>query len=153
MEDEERRQYLEKYYDNEADANKAMSYVNAAAGILALVIWVLYLTRVFTIPEQFFPMVCVLFPVAAALMFVPLFFIKTDALRKPGYKYFILFSLLAVIVALNIFLPKHSLLFWPFAILIANHYYNPNVGVVTYIVSVVMMLVCLYLGMWICCKN
>ena len=136
------------YYDNEADANKAMSYVNAAAGILALIIWALYLARIFTIPEQFFPTVCVLFPVAAALMFVPLFFLKTDALRKPGYKYFILFSLMAVIIALNIFLPKHSLLFWPFAILIANHYYNPTVGVVTYLVSVVMMLVCLYLGMF-----
>ena len=142
------RKYQQAYYENEADANKHMSFVNAAAGVLALVIWLLYLTKVFTIPDQFFPVVCVLFPVAAVLMFLPLFFIKTNALRKPGYKYFILFSLLAVIVALNICLPKHSVLFWPFAILIANHYYNPRIGRVIYGVSIVAMLLCMYLGMF-----
>ena len=141
-------EYQQAYYDNEADANKAMSFVNAAAGILAIVIWILYLTRVFTIVDQFLPAVLILFPCAAVLMFAPMFFIKTSALRKPGYKYFILFSLLSVIIALNIFLPKHSLLFWPFAILIANHYYNPTIGRVIYGVSLVAMLICMYLGMF-----
>ncbi|MBQ9457920.1 MAG: SpoIIE family protein phosphatase [Bacilli bacterium] len=141
-------QYQKAYYDNEADANKAMSKVNGAAGILALVIWVLYLTKIFTIPDQFFPVVCVLFPTAAVLLFVPLFLMRTDAIRKPGYKYFILFSLMAVIIALNITVPKHSLLFWPFAILIANHYYNPTIGRVIYGVSMVAMLICMYLGMF-----
>ena len=142
------KEYQKAYYDNEADANKQMSYVNGAAGVLALVIWVLYLTKVFTIPDHFFPVVCILFPVAAVLMFIPLFFVKTDVIRKPGYKYFILFSLLAVIIALNISVPKHSLLFWPFAILIANHYYNPTIGRVIYAVSLVAMLLCMYFGMF-----
>lgn len=141
-------EFSKKYYDNEADANKHMSYVNGAAGFLAIVIWVLYLTKVFTIPNHFFPVVCVLFPVAAVLLFIPLFFIKTDKIRKPGFKYFILFSLLAVIIALNISIPKHSLLFWPFAILMANHYYNPTIGRVIYIVSLVAMLFCMYAGMF-----
>lgn len=140
--------YQQAYYDNEADANKQMSYVNAAAGFLGLVIWVLYLTRVFLIPDEFFLVVCILFPVASALLFVPLFFVKTSFIRKPGYKYFILFSLLAVIIALNISIPKHSLLFWPFAILIANHYYNPTIGRVIYAVSLVAMLLCMYFGMF-----
>ena len=141
-------EFSKKYYDNEADANKYMSYVNGAAGFLAIVIWVLYLTKVFTIPNHFFPVVCVLFPVAAVLLFIPLFFIKTDRIRKPGFKYFILFSLLTVIIALNISIPKHSLLFWPFAILMANHYYNPTIGRVIYIVSLVAMLFCMYAGMF-----
>ena len=136
------------YYDNEADANKYMSYVNGVAGVLALAMWVLYLTRVFTIPDHFFPVVCVLFPAAAVLMFIPLFFVRTDAIRKPGYKYFILFSLLAVIIALNITVPKHSLLFWPFAVLIANHYYNPTIGRTIYVVTIFSMLICMYLGMF-----
>lgn len=142
------KSYQKAYYDNEADANKHMSYVNSAAGVLALVIWVLYLTKVFTIPDHFYLFICILFPCIAALMFVPLFFVKTDFIRKPGYKYFILFSLLAVICALNISVPKHSVLFWPFAILIANHYYNPTIGRVIYAVSLVLMLLCMYLGMF-----
>lgn len=141
-------QYQKAYYDNEADANKHMSYVNGAAGVLAFVIWILYLTRVFLIPDYFYVAVCVLFPVAGVIMFIPLFLVKTDLIRKPGYKYFILFSLLAVIVALNISVPKHSLLFWPFAILMANHYYNPVIGIVIYAVSLVAMLLCMYLGMF-----
>ena len=141
-------EFAKKYYDNEADANKHMSYVNGAAGVLAIVIWILYLTRVFLIPDHFYPVVCTLFPIAAVLMFTPLFFIKTDVIRKPGFKYFILFSLLLVIIALNISIPKHSLLFWPFAILMANHYYNPTIGRVIYIVSLVSMLICMYAGMF-----
>ena len=141
-------EFSKKYYDNEADANKSMSYVNGAAGVLAIVIWVLYLTKVFTIPDHFFPVVCILFPIIALLMFVPLFFIKTNVIRKSGFKYFILFSLLAVVIALNITIPKHSLLFWPFVILMANHYYNPTIGRVVYIVSLVSMLICMYAGMF-----
>lgn len=143
-----RVEFSKKYYDNEADANKHMSYVNAAAGVLAIIIWILYLAKIFTIPDHFFPVVCVLFPVSAVLMFVPVFFVKTDIIRKPWFKYFILFSLMAVIIALNISIPKHSLLFWPFAILMANHYYNPTIGRVIYIVSLVAMLFCLYTGMF-----
>ena len=140
--------YQKAYYENEADANKYMSYVNSAAGVLALVIWMMYLTKIFTIPDEFFPVVCILFPVAAILLFIPLFFVKTDYIKRPGYKYFILFSLLAVIIALNISIPKHSLLFWPFAILIANHYYNPRFGKIIYVISLIAMLLCMYLGMF-----
>ena len=142
------REFRQAFNENEADANRHMSFVNAAAGALALVMWVLYLTRVFLIPDHFYTAVCIMFPCIAVLMFIPLFFIKTDMIRKPGYKYFILFSLLAAIIALNISIPKHSLLFWPFAVLIANHYYNPTIGRVIYGVSIFAMLICLYVGMF-----
>ena len=137
------KEYQRAYYENEADANKYMSYVNGAAGALAMVMWLLYLLRVFTIPDHFFMVVHIMFPIIAIIMFIPVFL-----LRKPGYKYFILFSLLIVIMALNISLPKHSLLFWPFAVLIATHYYNPHIGRVVFAVSLVAMLLCLYFGMF-----
>lgn len=144
----EARKFHDAYYDNEADANRHMSYVNGAAGVLALIIWVLYLTKVFTIPDHFFPVVVALFPTASVLLFVPLFLVRTKLIRKSGYKYFIMFSLLAVVIALNISVPKHSVLFWPFVILIANHYYNPTVGRVVFIITLVSMLICMYLGMF-----
>ena len=142
------KNYQRAYYENEADANKYMSFVNAAAGVLAIVMWILYLGGVFTIPQHFFLAVCIMFPTIAVIMIIPAFLVKTKLIKKPGYKYFILLSLLTVIMALNIALPKHSLLFWPFAVLIATHYYNPTIGRVVFGVSIVAMLLCLYLGMF-----
>ena len=142
------KDYQRAYYENEADANKHMSYVNGAAGVLAIIMWVLYFTGVFLIPDHFFLAVCIMFPLIALLMLAPLFLVRTNLIRKPGYKYFILFSLLVAIMALNIALPKHSLLFWPFAILIATHYYNPTIGRVIFAVSIIAMLFCLYAGMF-----
>ena len=144
----EKRKFQDAYYDNEADANRHMSYVNGAAGVLAIIIWILYLTKVFTIPDHFFPVVAILFPCAAVLLFIPLFLVKTKLIRKSGYKYFIMFSLLAVVIALNVSVPKHSVLFWPFVILIANHYYNPVVGRVVFAITIVSMLICMYAGMF-----
>ena len=84
--------YQKAYYENEVDANKHMSLVNAAAGGLAILIWIMYLTGAFLIPNHFYLAVCIMFPCIAVLMFVPLFLMKTELVRKPGYKYFILFS-------------------------------------------------------------
>ena len=136
------------YIQNEADANKYMSLVNGAAGILAIIVWILYLTKVFLITDELYPVIAVLFPCIALLMFTPLFFIKTRFIRLPGYKYFILFSLLIAISALNIAVPKHSLLFWPFLIIIATHYYSPRFGRIVFGVSLISMLICMYLGMF-----
>jgi serine phosphatase RsbU (regulator of sigma subunit) len=140
--------YVESFLDNEADANKQMIYVNAAAAVFALVLWVLYILRIFSVPDYFLPMVLVMFPLAAVILLIPLFFIKTDKIRKPAFKYFILFSLLAVMMAVNITVPKHGILLWPIAILMANHYYNPRIGRIMYFSTIVAMLVCMYLGMF-----
>ena len=139
------RKFQDAYYENEADANRHMSYVNGAAGVLALIIWICYLTGIFEITKEFFLLVAILFPCIAVLMFIPLFLVRTKLIRTEGYKYFIMLSLLAVVAALNIAVPKHSLLFWPFVILIANHYYNPTVGRVVFIVTLAAMLACMYL--------
>ena len=139
------RRFHDAYYENEAKANRHMSFVNGAAGVLALIIWICYLTGVFEITKEFFLLVAILFPSIAILMFTPLVLVRTKLIKTEGYKYFIMFSLLAVVMALNIALPKHSLLFWPFVILIANHYYNPTVGRIVFAVTLVAMLLCMYL--------
>lgn len=139
------QKFHDAYYENEADANRHLSFVNGAAGVLAIIIWICYLTGVFEITKEFFPLVAILFPCIAVLMFLPLFLVRTKLIKNKGYKYFIIFSLLAVVMALNIAVPKHSLLFWPFIILIANHYYNPTVGIVVFIVTLAGMLICMYL--------
>ena len=107
--DNTKENYKRDYYDNEADANKQMSNVNVAASMLAIVIWLLYLFRVFLIPDEFYPVVVILFPTISVILAIPIFFIRNDkVIRKPWYKYFILGSLLAAIIALNIAAPKHS---------------------------------------------
>ena len=146
----DKNDYMQNYYDNEADANKHMSYVNAAAALLSMVMWVLYLAKIFTIPDHFFLTILIMFPILSAILCIPLFFVKNEAvLRKPGYKVFILTSLLIAIAALNITIPKHSVLFWPFTILIANHYYNPKFGRIIYVITIVLMLICMYGGMFL----
>ncbi len=146
--DEYNELYLEAYYENEADANKQISYVNAAAAFLANVLWILYILKVFIIPDHFRDVVFVLFPAASVVLLIPIFFIKTDLIRNPLYKYFILSSFLFVIMAINIVIPKHGVLTWPFVILLANHYYNPKVGKIIYIATIVAMFVCIYTAMF-----
>ena len=139
---------LESYYDNEADANRQLCYVNAVAAGLSLVLFILYILDIFSVPRELLPLVCVVFPVVSVVLMLPLFFAKTDKIRDPGFKYFILFTLLAVIILINITVPKHGVLLWPFAILIANHYYNPRIGRTVYIITIFSMLICMYLGMY-----
>ena len=143
------KEFRSDYEKYELSANKQISFVNAAASLLGIVIWLLYLFKVFLIPDEFYLAVCILFPVISALLILPMFFIKNEnVLKKSWYKYFLLFSLLATIIAVNIAIPKHSLLFWPFAILIANHYSNPKFGRMIYAITLVTMLLCMYLGMF-----
>lgn len=136
------------HIDNEANANRYMSRVNAVAAIFAVVLLVMYLTKIFTIPDYFLPVVYILFSVSAVVLAIPFFLAKTNLIRKRWYKYFILFSLLAVIMAVNIVVPKHGLLLWPFAIFIANHYYSTKLGTIVYVSTMLAMLICMYLGMF-----
>ena len=54
MTKEERNRYLEAYYENEADANKQMCFVNAFTGLMMTIIWILYLTKAFQISEHMY---------------------------------------------------------------------------------------------------
>ena len=74
--EKEVNQYLEAYYDNEADANKNMIFANAFAGVVLLVIWILYLTRVFPLYNNTFTLINIFFPINIIILFTPLLYLK-----------------------------------------------------------------------------
>ncbi len=148
----ERNRYLEAYYNNEADANKHMSFANAAAGIYMLVIWIFYLTGFFKIHSDVtLVLVNITFPLGILIMLSPLLYVFfwKDKLRKPNYKLFVLFSFVLVIATLNTILPKHSAIAWALCILMTNHYYNPKVGIYVFIAVIVSSLFCMYGSMFV----
>ena len=152
MTDTERQKYLEAYYDNEADANKQMSYANAAAAAYMLVIWIFYLTGFFKVfSTTTLILINVLFPIGILVLLSPLLyaFKFKDHLRKPRYKYFVLYSFIFVIGALNVILPKHSAIAWALCILMTNHYYNPTVGLKAFISVIIASLIAMFGGMFV----
>ena len=152
MTDIERKKYLEAYYDNEADANKQMSFANSAAAIYMLAIWICYLTRAFKVYSTVtLVLINVFFPVGILVLLTPLLyaFKFKSKLRKPNYKYFVLFSFVFVITALNVILPKHSAIAWALCIFMCNHYYNTKVGLKVFIVVIIASLLAMFGGMFV----
>ena len=152
MADIERQKYLEAYYDNEADANKQMSIANAAAAIYMLAIWVFYLTGFFkTHSDITVVLINIFFPIGILVLLTPLLyaFKFKQPLRKPNYKYFVLYSFVFVIAVLNVILPKHSAIAWALCILMTNHYYNPKVGLVVFIAVIVASFGAMFGGMFV----
>ena len=152
MADLERQKYLEAYYDNEADANKQMSIANAAAAIYMLAIWIFYLTGFFkTHSDITVVLINIFFPVGILVLFTPLLYVFKfkQQLRKPNYKYFVLYSFVFVIAVLNVILPKHSAIAWALCILMTNHYYNPKVGLVVFIAVIVASFGAMFGGMFV----
>ena len=146
MTEVERNKYLEAYYDNEADANRQMGFANSIGGVLVLGIWICYLTGAFFASDWIKPLINIIFPISALILFTPLLynFRFKKVLRKPNYKFFVVFSFIFVVAALNILLPKNSLIGWALCIVVANHYYNPKLGGFAFGVCLVLMLLCLY---------
>ena len=153
MTEQERNEYLKAYYDNEADANRHMSFANAVGGLFMLVLWILYLTGAFLSSDAMRVLVNIIFPIGIGILFTPLLYVyplkKKNFLRKPRYKYFVIFSFILVVAAINIIIPKHGLLGWVLPIVMTNHFYNPKLGRATFITVMVLMLVCMYLGMFV----
>lgn len=152
MTEVERNKYLEAYYDNEANANKHMSFANAFAGIYMIVLWIFYLTGFFKIHSTItMILVNVNFPVSILVLLSPLLYVFKfkDKLRKPNYKYFVLFSFIVVIGALNAILPKHTAIAWALCIIMTNHYYNPKVGLAVFIAVISLSLVSMYASMFV----
>ena len=153
MTDSDRSKYLEAYYNNEADANKRMSFANAFGAIYMIVIWILYLTDVFKINSDITRVVVnVAFPIGIFVLFSPLiyvFFFEGRFLRKPNYKYFVIISFIIVIAGLNTILPKHSAIAWALCIMMTNHYYNPKVGIFVFVVVILSSLICMFASMFV----
>ena len=152
MSNEERNQYLEAYYANEADANKHMSFANAAAGLYMLLIWIFYLTGFFKIHSDVTRvLINIAFPIAVLVLLSPLLyvFVFKDKLKRPGYKNFIIFSFVLAIAALNIILPKHTVIAWALCILMTNHYYNTKLGTIVFILVTLLSIPCMYGSMFV----
>ena len=148
----ERNEYLEAYYDNEADANKQMSIANAAAAIYMLAIWICYLAGWFkTHSDITVVLINVFFPIGILILLSPLLyaFKFKKQLRKPNYKYFVLYSFVFVIAVLNVILPKHSAIAWALCILMTNHYYNPKVGLIVFIAVIIASFGAMFGGMFV----
>ena len=144
--EKDREDYQKAYYNNEADANKKMSYANAIAAAVMVVIWICYLTGLFILTPSILVIINISFPIEILVLLTPLFYTKfrPDLLRKKNYKYFVVFSFIIVVSALNIIIPKHTLLAWALCIIMTTHFYNQKLSRVTFIVVAVLMLLCTY---------
>ena len=147
----ERNRYLEAYYENEADANKQMSIANVFGAGLILAVWICYLTGFFYASKQIMPLINIAFPISVVVLLTPLLYVFKfkHVLKKPNYKFFVVFSFVVVIAVLNTLLPRNSFIAWALVIIMTNHYYNPKLGRITFGVAVVLMLVCLYFSMFV----
>ena len=146
---EEQNKYLEEYYKNEYDANKKITNALSFTAALLLVVWILYLIPgVFRLTESTRIVTIISLPIFILVLVSPQLWIRKGFGRKPGFKYFLLVTFLLVILLLNVITPKHAILGWAIAILVANHYYNPKVGRIVFIVTLVAMIFGIYLAMF-----
>ena len=147
----ERNKYLEAYYENEADANKQMSIANTLGAALLLAVWIAYLTGAFYASPEIMPLINVAFPISVLILLTPLLYVFKfkDRLKKPNYKFFVVFSFVMVIAVLNVILPRNSFIGWGLCIIMTNHYYNPKLGRITFGVATGLMLICLYFSLFV----
>ena len=149
MAQDPRQRYYDEYIKNEIDANRQMIFANLFGGIVLLIIWVLYLVGVFPIRTNIRIIIDIIFPILILVLVSPLFYLKSPRMKKPGFKYFVVFSFLMVVAVFNVVLPKHGVLGWALCLLMVNHYYNPKFGRSVFIAVLVSMLICLYMGMFL----
>ena len=143
------KKYIDEYYNNEYDANRRITNaLSFTAGILVIV-WILYLIPgLFSITQNTRIVTCIALPIFILVLVSPQIWVRSPRGKKPGFKYFLLISLLLVFAMLNIIIPKHAIMGWAVAILVANHYYNPKVGRIVFIATLIVMMICIYLGMF-----
>ena len=145
---ESKQDHLSAYAKNELNANKHMTFLLLfTAGLMVLVL-LGYIFKLFDLSASTFRMTVIVISVLAVLICIPGFFLKTDLLTKPGYKYFILGLFVLTIGVLNVIMPKHGILGWAICIALTGHYYSPKVCRIMFWTVIFMMLVCLGLGMF-----
>ena len=141
------QKYIDEYIKNEIDANRQMAFANIFSSVIVLVIWIAYIVGFFPAHPHIYIILNIVFPASIAILLSPLIFLKTNHIKKPRFKNFLIMSFIFVICVVNIVLPKHGLLGWPICLLIVNHYYNPKLGRKVFVIVLIAMLVCMYLGM------
>ena len=146
---EDLNKYWAEYYKNEYDANKKITNALSVVAGFILVVWILYLIPgIFRLTDTTRLITCIALPIFMISLISPQLWVRRKEGQKPGFKYFLLINLLLVFAMLNVLMPKHAILGWAVAILVANHYYNPKVGKIVFIVTLALMILCIYLGMF-----
>ncbi len=143
------KRYIDEYLKNEVDANKQMIFLNAFAGGVLVIVWILYLTGAFVLHPYFYTIVNIILPINIIFLISPLFYLKSKRIEKPTFKYFVIFSFVAVISFINIIIPKHGVLGWALCLFTVNHYYNPKLGRTAFITISIMMAICMFLSMFV----
>lgn len=131
--------------DNEVAANKAIALGCAITAIVVLIVWILILTRVFALRNNNW--VNVNFPVVIGLLTLSFALSRTKLVNRPFFKYYVLFTFTLIIAVVNVALPKHAVLAWAAAIVVASHYYSPKTVVVTFILAALLMAASIPLAM------
>ena len=132
--------------ENEVDANRQMILSCASSSMLTIVMLLGYIFHWFLLTD--YTSVYIFLPINAVALLVPLFFRNSKYIYYPWFKYVLMGLLLWVVVVINIILPKHTMIAWAIPIILTNHYFSKRFGLVTYIFTILLMLICIYLGMF-----
>lgn len=132
--------------ENEINANRQMVFTCAVSSLVMLFIYFGYIFKLFYMRD--YTMVYIFMPIDIIILLIPLLFLKTKVLQKYWFKYVLMGLFLFVVGVVNVVIPKHGILAWSIAILISNHYYSRRFGAMTFGASLILMLLCIYLGMF-----
>ena len=141
------REFTETLRKNELDANKSMAKVCLFAAFSLVIVWALYIAKVFLLDN--YTLIHIFMPIDIALLVAPIALSKTKLFQHPGFKYFMIFGLLLVICILNVVIPKHTMVAYALVLILACHYYSPKMGWRVFGVTLPMMLLCMYGGMFL----
>ncbi len=146
---DEKSVYYEAYAANERDANRQLAWACAASAILLFLVWIGYLTKLFSATRTTFIVLTIIVPILIIFLLTPLLWIRKGRNNRPGFKYFVLFTMIMIVAMLNVLIPKNTLLCWVICIVLTNHYYNPKVGKIIFFTSVILMVLCSFASMFL----
>ena len=137
------------YVKNEESANKHLSLALLFTVGLLLLAELGYIFKFFEVARDTYVLTIIALPIVALLLCTPMMFIKTERLKTPRFKYYVLFLFTFAIGVLNIVMPKHAILGWGVCIALTGHYYNPKVCRIMFVVVLVEMAICIFGGTFI----
>ncbi len=137
----------EVYDQNEINSNVELAKGCGVTGVVLLLVWILYITGVFSVSSGTLLLINIIFPIVITILESALIYLKFNLIKKPGFKYFLIIQFIVVTFILNVIIPKHAILMWAVCIILVSHYFNPKISLFTYIVASIFMLVGIYLGM------
>jgi len=139
------KQSVDIFKKNEIGANKKMALgCLIAAGILVLLL-IFCGTGILRVTSQ--TLLLVLFPISIVILCIPFILSKTRCIDRYWFKYLNLILFIVAVFIVNVVLPKHGIIGWAACIVLANHFYNPKVCFVSYVITCVFMAGGIPLGM------